>query len=201
MNEALALLELSSQASMYIPVTGTPQRLPSYVSLNRNSPWHTAALQATAFESITLPSRLRASRGTRTASLDELAAAVSPGGDRRIAQLSFELTGLDVPLQSDPCDLFPHGPDSRSARRIRTFAELEVNRGELSEAEPSRNGHYNDVVEEQEFRRYTDSSARQEVDSLSADVGEDMKTRCHSRYWTAFRTYIRSRHAVQRQCL
>ncbi|KAK5013375.1 mtDNA inheritance, partitioning of the mitochondrial organelle, partial [Cryomyces antarcticus] len=85
---------LSTQASVYIPLTNAPKNLSPHLSLDASSPWHTSALQATALETMTLPSRLRprtrqgqSQRGT----LDDLAAVFDNAGTRRIAMLDLRV--------------------------------------------------------------------------------------------------------------
>lgn len=78
--------EMSTHASMYIPMSIPSTRLPQYVHLDRCSQWHTSALLSIALESITLPTRLRhdvAKRGF----INDLEAALNVNGNQRIAQL------------------------------------------------------------------------------------------------------------------
>jgi hypothetical protein len=70
---------LSSQASVYIPLVTQPEHMPSYISLEYNSKWHTSALQAAALETISLPSRLRSTTDNRSllADMEQLFTATS----------------------------------------------------------------------------------------------------------------------------
>jgi hypothetical protein len=114
---------VSSQASLYIPLT-TPSSLPSYITLDPYSPWHTSALLSTAMETMTLPSRLRARDGKRE-SLAEIAAALNVNGNQNIAKLGMSIAA-DAP---------PNG-DSRESRAGRLDALPETRDARL----PSHNG-------------------------------------------------------------
>ncbi|CAF9928443.1 MAG: mtDNA inheritance, partitioning of the mitochondrial organelle [Alectoria fallacina] len=78
--------EMSTHASMYIPLSVPPTRLPQYVRLDRNSQWHTSALLSAALESVTLPTRLRHDT-QKCGFVDGLEAALNVNGNQRIAQL------------------------------------------------------------------------------------------------------------------
>lgn len=95
-NTARSTNELSTQASMYISMSNRPVRSPGYLALDAASPWHTSAMQATALESATLPSRLSAVDGQRK-TLNEMEAALSNDGNRKIAKLAYSV--------ADPEDL------------------------------------------------------------------------------------------------
>lgn len=82
--------EISAHASMYIPLSIPPIKLPQYVSIDRNSQWHTSALLSAALESITLPTRLKPDTQKR-GFLDDLEAALNVNGDQRIAQLQCSI--------------------------------------------------------------------------------------------------------------
>lgn len=87
-NIAQSLYQISPQASLYIPLTTSPSRLPSYLSLYPASKWHTSALQALALESLTLATRLRSTIPGR-ASLDEYETVLSNDSTRKIATAHF----------------------------------------------------------------------------------------------------------------
>ena len=88
-NAARSMYEISAHASVYIPVS-VPSQLPHYVHLDRNSPWHTSALLSTVWESVTLPSRLRADHGRRGL-LDDLSATLNINGNLRIATVQMSI--------------------------------------------------------------------------------------------------------------
>ncbi|GAB7354026.1 hypothetical protein MBLNU459_g4613t1 [Dothideomycetes sp. NU459] len=89
-NIAQSLYQISSQASMYIPLTTAPSKLPPYLSINSASRWHTSALQALSIETITLSTRLRANMDGR-ASLDECETVLSNDSKRKIATVGFSV--------------------------------------------------------------------------------------------------------------
>lgn len=147
-NTARSLHYTSPNSTLYIPVSTSPTvaTLPDYISLRTHHPWHTSALQCTALESLLLPTRLKASSGISTITLDHLALSVTEGEDRHIARLSFEVGGTkrkveltnghghahgegdarapppssnDSPLQRTQkqiCDLFPDVPGPNAQR-------------------------------------------------------------------------------------
>ncbi|KAK4986980.1 mtDNA inheritance, partitioning of the mitochondrial organelle [Elasticomyces elasticus] len=107
-NTAYSLHQISSAASMYIPLTNIPSASPSYLSVDTASAWHTSALQATALETATLPTRLRTDRS----SPDDLEALLCNDGTRRIASLSLSI--------ADPLALHEQTePDQRAQPRDR----------------------------------------------------------------------------------
>lgn len=89
-NVAQSIYQISSQASMYIPLTTLPDVLPPYVNLNGSSKWHTSALQLLALESMTLPTRLRSGQQGRS-SFADIETLSSNDGIRMIAQLNMSI--------------------------------------------------------------------------------------------------------------
>jgi len=92
LNVARTIHEMSTQASMYIPLSIPAPPLPQYVHLDRGSEWHSSALLATAVESMTLPSRLRPDTQKRGL-LGDVEAALNVNGNQRIAQLQCSIMG------------------------------------------------------------------------------------------------------------
>ncbi|KFZ18540.1 hypothetical protein V501_01166 [Pseudogymnoascus sp. VKM F-4519 (FW-2642)] len=88
-NTARSIAEVSSQASLYIPLT-IPSSLPSYTTLDPSSLWQASALLSTALETMTLPSRLHSRAGTR-ASLADTGAALNVNGTQNIARLQMSI--------------------------------------------------------------------------------------------------------------
>ncbi|KAI9820544.1 MAG: mtDNA inheritance, partitioning of the mitochondrial organelle [Thelocarpon impressellum] len=148
-NAARAFHDISSQASMYIPIADPPSIVPADVDLDPGSEWSTSALLSSAIETMTLPSRLRAVDGARV-TLDEMELALNTNGKQRIARLRFSpcadqarpesygrgmmeggsheatagLSTLDI-------DLFPDlDLRERKPERQHTFGQVEVVRGE-----------------------------------------------------------------------
>ena len=90
--------EMSTHASMYIPLSIPPTQLPQYLRLDRDSQWHTSALLSAALESTTLPTRLTHDIQKR-GFIDGLEAALNVSGNQRIAQLRYSMLGPeDAPL-------------------------------------------------------------------------------------------------------
>ncbi|KAJ5682858.1 hypothetical protein N7462_006023 [Penicillium macrosclerotiorum] len=58
-NKARSLYSISSQSNLYVPLIDIPQRIPSYLNVDRYSEWQKTALLSSAVETITLPSRIR----------------------------------------------------------------------------------------------------------------------------------------------
>ncbi|KAK4545231.1 hypothetical protein LTR36_003411 [Oleoguttula mirabilis] len=88
LNTAQSLSALHSSASMHLPITSVPARLPGYVEMDGASAWHTSALQAAAVESVTLPTRLRRAEAGR-ATFGDLETTLSNDGNRRLAALGL----------------------------------------------------------------------------------------------------------------
>jgi hypothetical protein len=93
LNSAKIVWELSSLASMYIPVSVPNAGLPSYVKLDPQSQWHTSALLATAIESCTLTSRLK---GDQRVILGDIENEINTNGAQHMAQLRFALSIEDI---------------------------------------------------------------------------------------------------------
>lgn len=89
-NVAQSVYQISSQASMYVPLTTLPATLPPYVTMDGSSKWHTSALQLLALESVTLPTRLRSNQQGRS-SFDDFETVLSNDGNRRIAQVNMSI--------------------------------------------------------------------------------------------------------------
>jgi hypothetical protein len=130
---------------MYVPMLASPRRYPSYLSMQGKVAWHTSALQATVVESLTLPSRLRRARGVEVATLDELSIALNPNDERKIAQARFSISGAQTLANGastlsqvvQDCDLSA----ANGENGMRTFAELDLCRGEKEKDEVMGNGH------------------------------------------------------------
>lgn len=58
-NKAKSLYSISPQSNLYVPIMDLPQKLPSYLKVDRQSEWQTTALISSGLETVTLPSRLR----------------------------------------------------------------------------------------------------------------------------------------------
>ena len=107
-NVIQSLSSLSKTATLYVPITSIPASIPPYITaFDPVARWHTSALQSTAIETLSLPSRLRSPR----TSLDDFVSVLSPNGLNPIAHLSLsvsrpdskangtdELRSLDIPF-------------------------------------------------------------------------------------------------------
>lgn len=151
-NHAKALYEISTQASVYVPMLATPSKLPNYVNFDKSHAWHTSALQVTGFESVMLPTRLKVSGGDTATTLDHLAITLAGSEERRIAGLRFEVEDVlrthphtngssgahDDSAQStakDPdsiCDMFSQrATDTTTLQSGQKFAKVDCFRGEM----------------------------------------------------------------------
>lgn len=89
-NTARSFSEIAPQASIFVPATVPAGRLPSYIHLDPTSEWHKSALILTAWESLTLPSRLRLSSYARE-TLNQLENTLNINGNQNIARLQLSL--------------------------------------------------------------------------------------------------------------
>ncbi|RDW71339.1 tubulin nucleotide-binding protein [Coleophoma cylindrospora] len=88
-NTARCISEISTQASLFIPLT-LPSRLPTYVNMNIRSSWHVSGLLSAAMESMTLPSRLKSGTPSREL-LDHTGNALNINGNQTIARLRMSI--------------------------------------------------------------------------------------------------------------
>ncbi|KAI9802066.1 MAG: mtDNA inheritance, partitioning of the mitochondrial organelle [Piccolia ochrophora] len=99
-NTARSLESISAQSSVYVPLSDPPCSLPGYVSIEPGSQWHSSALLATAVETMTLPSRLRAAGGTRSTFVD-IAGFLNTNGTQKVAQLQLQVMDPDEMSATD----------------------------------------------------------------------------------------------------
>ncbi|KAI9754812.1 MAG: hypothetical protein M4579_004537 [Chaenotheca gracillima] len=117
-NTAQSFQNVSSQASVYIPICEPVPKAGSFFNINNHSKWHTSALISAVIESMTLPSRLK--RGTSSllssSSLSTMEALLNRNGNQTIARL-----GLSMRRAEDQADLDsgPRAPGSHDARVAR----------------------------------------------------------------------------------
>ena len=144
--------EISAQASVYVPMTNSPSTLPSYITMDSSSPWYTSALQATAFESMTLPARLRAQAGGRTTLANMEVSFNNHGhGNRKIAHLGMSVAdprhlaerggihdSQDVYVGFLPSS--PQGPQ-RLGSTVHLFGSTEALRGPWRQAQGVEQPH------------------------------------------------------------
>ncbi|PVH97753.1 tubulin nucleotide-binding domain-like protein [Periconia macrospinosa] len=103
-NASRSLQTLAEHSSVYVPMTNIPKSLPSYLSIDPNSPWHIGALQCVGLESMTIPSRLRTSDGRR-GTLQDLEDTFNSTGKRRIVKLSMSIADPGVLSQKTSSDI------------------------------------------------------------------------------------------------
>jgi hypothetical protein len=89
-NIARSLSEIAPQASLFIPMTLPTTKLPAYVTVDPQSPWHVSGLLSAAFESMSLTSRLKIKNGSRQ-TMDGLISALNINGNQNIAKLRMSV--------------------------------------------------------------------------------------------------------------
>jgi hypothetical protein len=87
-------------------MSNTPGKLPSYFSMNADSPWHISALQVIGIESMTISSRLRASSGGR-GTFQDLEDTINSTGKRRVAKFEMSIADPDVLSQNNIKEVTP----------------------------------------------------------------------------------------------
>ncbi|KAI9167323.1 Protein DML1 [Paramyrothecium foliicola] len=101
-NTAHSLSRTREQASMVVPLAIPEDSLPSSLSADIRSPWHTSALFAAAAETASLPSRLASRSGLQMTSLADMAESLNTTGNLTVANLKMtvnsreENDGLDI---------------------------------------------------------------------------------------------------------
>lgn len=104
---------------MCIPLSIPCAPLPHYIHLDRSSQWHTFALLSAAWESVSLPSRLRLGH-TKRGFLDDMVASLNVNGAQRMASLQCSLLdpnqvkGNDAALSRASNDQRMPGPNTSS---------------------------------------------------------------------------------------
>lgn len=89
-NAAQSMHSVVPHSSLYIPLSTLPSRLPSNVSVDASSRWHTSALQAAIVESLTLPARLKDDEQGK-ARLDEIEMTLGGDGRRPIVDATLSV--------------------------------------------------------------------------------------------------------------
>ena len=95
-NIARSLSEIAPQASLFIPMTLPTAKLPPYVTIDPQSPWHVSGLLSAALESMSLPSRLKMTNGSRQ-TMDRLISALNINGSQNIAKLRMSVDQTAAP--------------------------------------------------------------------------------------------------------
>ncbi|KAI0202169.1 tubulin domain-containing protein [Astrocystis sublimbata] len=97
-NKARALAELSSQASLVVPLSMPDRQLPSTVRLDSSSPWHVSALFAAAIESTALYTRLNATDRINSSNLGHMTDLLNVFGKQTIANLEISPVAPPTPV-------------------------------------------------------------------------------------------------------
>lgn len=146
-NTAQSVADASSLASIVVPVS-LPERLPSRISLDPRSPWHSSAVLGTAFETALLQTRLAARPGLQPLSMWDVADGLNTSGTQTLARLRMGVgDGARISDEEDglydQVDLFGLGQMKgslpRSGKKSRVFGQLSCYRGSSldEEDEPS----------------------------------------------------------------
>ena len=131
-NKAKSLYTISPQSTLYVPIIDIPQKLPSYVNVDRHSHWQRTALISSALETVTLPSRLRpyhhfeaslaGEDGRHT--IFELQSTINPKNTKDKDSAEGELPKAETEFDID----FTYGDiDSQNAH---IFNQVQVTRGD-----------------------------------------------------------------------
>lgn len=132
---AKGLSKIVALSSVYIPLSNPPLSIPPTITLERNYPWHTAALLTTAIETSTLRTRLRPGDGWF--SMNELSSFITRGTGRSLSLLSLGIGRLKQhaePILANPVtndsiiDCSWRGSPHLS-RKTHTFSEVRMTRG------------------------------------------------------------------------
>ncbi|KAI1355608.1 tubulin domain-containing protein [Xylaria sp. FL0043] len=97
-NKARALAELSSQASLVVPLALPEEPLPSNIQLDVSSSWHVSALFAATIESTTLYTRLKTSDRIYSSNLGHMTDLLNVFGRQTIANI--EMSAINPPSQT-----------------------------------------------------------------------------------------------------
>ena len=97
-NLARSLSTLPGCASMYVPLTDELPRHSGSLSIDWSSPWHKSALQATAIESMTLPSRLNIANRKDLTVIEQ---SINAFDSRNIASLALGIPSQEAFLEDE----------------------------------------------------------------------------------------------------
>ncbi|KAI8634796.1 tubulin domain-containing protein [Xylariaceae sp. FL1651] len=99
-NKARVLAELSSQASIVVPLAVPENPLPSSIQLNPSSPWNVSALFAATIESTTLYTRLKTTDRLYSSSLGHMTDLLNVFGRQTIANIEMSPVNHPKPAQN-----------------------------------------------------------------------------------------------------
>ncbi|KAI8950851.1 tubulin domain-containing protein [Xylaria longipes] len=104
-NKARALAELSSQASLVVPLAIPEEPLPSSIRLDASSPWHVSALFAATIESTTLYTRLKTTDRINSCNLGHMTDLLNVFGRQTIANIEMSPIKPPNPAQNGTNDM------------------------------------------------------------------------------------------------
>ncbi|KAI0879634.1 tubulin domain-containing protein [Hypoxylon argillaceum] len=99
-NKARALAELSSQASLVVPLAVPEGALPPSLHMNVSSPWHVSALFAATIESTTLCTRLKTTNHVYSSNLGQMTDLLNVFGRQTIANIEMSPIWPQNPTQN-----------------------------------------------------------------------------------------------------
>ncbi|KAI0402589.1 tubulin domain-containing protein [Xylaria palmicola] len=152
-NKARALVELSSQASLVVPLALPEAPLPSSIQLDASSPWHVSALFAATIESTTLYTRLKTSDRLYSSNLGHITDLLNIFGRQTIANT----------------EMSPVTPPSPAQNGMAGLSNLINARGEIL---PSTN---DDLMDEE-----SESGSQKGTTSLDVDLSSPQELRLES---------------------
>jgi hypothetical protein len=114
----MALSTVASLSSIYVPLRNPPSVLPSYLTVDRTSAWHTSALLSAAIETSTLPTRLHGGAG-RLGRMGDMASFLNLNGGQKIAMLSMAVSGPESTNNAGDQEKPPKSCSTGDAARIR----------------------------------------------------------------------------------
>ncbi|KAJ5167424.1 Protein dml1 [Penicillium canariense] len=155
-NKAKSLYSISPQSSLYVPLIDIPQKLPSYLSVDRRSEWQTSSLLSAAMETVTLPSRLRPYHDFEASlagddgrhNIFELQSTINPEDNAEKALSSDEEGSSKLQTKFD-IDFTYDGENTKTAT---IFNQVQVMRG--CEPKPSAQSPKGDIGHLRKLRLY-----------------------------------------------
>ncbi|KAF8473573.1 tubulin domain-containing protein [Kalaharituber pfeilii] len=147
---ANALSVLVPLSSIYVPIRSPPAKVPSYITFDHVSQWHTSALISTGIETITLQTRMKGPlSGSR---LNDLSTVLTVNSGRNISLLSMEVLDgrhINSPTGNAGAATEEHIVDlSWTGEEKHTFAKVKVARGA---GDPDLNGRPDTATQHHEI--------------------------------------------------
>lgn len=128
---------MTRNASIVLPISLNSDPLPSHLSIDTSSAWHTSALLATLVETATLPSRLKSIPGGGT-SLGAMAETLTDGNSRKVARATMRIANE---YQGWNCSSKTPGVvDAHKTSGYRSSSDLKLDLSFVSERRSERLG-------------------------------------------------------------